>query len=358
MNSVDFNKLLATKELPNVITFFGEEDFLVFEAYKKFLQKVTSENTTVEIYDFEETKSKDKLHDILLNLESNSLFASRRIVVFKRLESIYTAKQKKDSRHPADILLERILLNMPSSVTSIFISFDSSLFGLSKKLAKASKATDELKKLHFPFNILLANHHWFEFPKLNESQIKKWVKARFEEYGFRPYEEVIETLLNNCNPNLWELSSEIEKISLSLSQSKELTPQHISLVISGMKEENVFQLIKYIARKDIANALVLTEKLMDYQNQQILIVTLLFRFFKNLLILTEESEKIKDNSALARAIGVPVFFFDDYAQGMRNYSQDEILKAINFITQTDLAMKSSSEDPKLLLNLLLYNILN
>ncbi len=356
----DFEKLISTNSIPNFVILFGEEDFLVFEAYKNLVNALNKKgDSSVEILDADEQKGKEKLFETVNSCLNSGFFQLQRIVVIKHIEKYYSGRTKKNKNDSIDNAFERFINSKLNDIFVVFITFEDSLNGLSKKIA-STKDTNSKNKIYeslkYPFNILLSKHKWFEFPKVYESQIKTWITNRFKQKGVAINEQIVDFILANCNLNLWEIDHEIEKIILYFGHKTILEIGEVAQIISGTKEHSVFQIISEIARRNASNAIELVQKILNTAKQEILVVNLIFKYFRNLLILLEESQKTRDKFQLAKAIGATPYFFDDYQEGLKNYSKIEIINAINLITDTDYLLKSSSNEPIFLLELLITNL--
>lgn len=351
----DLNLLLSKENVPSVITIFGEEDFLVYDAYRKLVEKITSlYEIKIQVVDPDSISNSEDLVEILQNFTTQGLFGERKLLVFKGIEQIFGGKAKKQKLQPSEELFQRIILSPPAGNFLIVLSFEQSLNGLTKKYKKDKQVLQDLK---FPFDILLHHHSWIEFPKLSSEQIKKWAIKKFDEYGIVVENGVVEYLLSILNPNLWEINTEIEKIKTFLGERKDLSLSDVLEISSGSKVLNVFEITSLLAKKDLASSIEFINKVLESSKQAILLTSIILKFYKNLLILTEEIKKNKDKTVLAKSIGVNPFFFEDYDVGLKKYSKQEIKDAIKEIVNLDLQLKSSSKDEAYLFATTLVKIL-
>ncbi len=346
--------LLSKKELPNVITFFGEEQFLVYDAYKKTYEKLLNKETSkVTIFDPDDNSNNISFLDLLLEFNSPDFFGGNKIFILKKPEKIFAQKVKKFKPGSTEELFRRIVLSPPFNGFLLVISFDANLFGLTRKVMNDKEA---LQNLRFPFNVLLSNHFWIEFPKMTAGQIKNWISNKFLEEGIKCEDGVVEYLFDVLNLDLWEIDSEIQKIITFLGQKKYLTLSEISQISSGNKGLNVFDIASLLARRDFEKTFIFVENFLKTSKQGILLNSIILKFFKNLLILTEEIKKTKDKFLLAKSIGVNLYFFEDYYLGLKNYSKDDIIEIIRELVNLELQLKSTSKDEVYLFETILLRI--
>ncbi|MCX7908283.1 MAG: DNA polymerase III subunit delta [Ignavibacteria bacterium] len=349
--------LLSQKKLPNIITLFGEEDFLVLEAYRKIVTKFTETHpeAQVEIYDVEELSEKEEFVEILDKVLASSFFFAEKLIVFKNIEKIFSKKSKKDKLDTHEFLLKRIILDPPENVFIIFISFDENLFGISKKYQKDKNIIEGLK---FPFDLLLKLHYWLEFPKMYENQIRNWFIQRAKEIGLFWDNDALDFFFENTNLSLWELNNELEKITSFLGNQKKVTLSILKSVLSVNKEINIFEITSLISKRDFSGSINFIEQVLSFSRQELLLLNLIYKYFKNLLVLFETSKESNDKNLLAKSIGVSYYFFEDYLIGLRNYSKNDVENALKSIAHVDHKLKSSAIDTKYLFYNLLWDIMN
>ncbi len=347
--------LFLQKKIPNFITIFGEESYFIYDA-SKLIQKRLFElypDLHFESYDLEELKSKKEFVDILERIQTPSFFSQHKLIVFKNIEKIFD-KRKKEKLEIHELIFKKILEAPPVDFFFLILTFDENLKGFSKKIQKEKSAFETLK---FPFNILLKQHYWIEFTKINENQINVWLRQRIKSLGFSIEDDVLDFFLANTNPNLWEINNEIEKLVTYLGDQKHISSSDLKSVLSGSKEINIFELTTLVAGKNYSEAIAFLERVLNFGKHELLLLSILFKFFKNLLIITEVKKNTSERGELSKAIGINPFFLDDYLLGLRNYSKDEIENALIEIVKVDQIFKTSSLDSKYLFFNLLSSVM-
>lgn len=342
-----FQELLQTKKFPSVITLFGEESFLVYEAYSLLLKKFQNEipNAQVEIFDLEEIKGKEEFVEVLEKISFPSFFFEEKLFVLKFIEKIFGKKTKKDKLEDYEIIFKHILENPRENVHLIIITFEESLNGLTKKFQVDKSVVGSLK---FPFDLLIKNHVWVEFPRMYESQLKNWLVKRVKEKGFTIDSDALDFFLENVNPNLWEINNELEKVITFLGTNKHINLQSLKIVLSGNNEINIFELTSLLSQRKLIEAVNFLDRVLSTSKQELLLLNIIYKFFRNLLVLTEVIKTTNDKNILAKSIGVSPYFINEYVLGLKNYSKSEIINALKEISNVDLLLKTSSLDSKFL----------
>ncbi|MFN3307118.1 MAG: DNA polymerase III subunit delta [Candidatus Kapaibacteriota bacterium] len=350
-------EIFRSKNIPYCYTIFGEEDYLVNQAYREYLSFFQNyfSDLQIEIFDLEDVKSSEELINIIDKQLVPSFFATTKLITFKGIEKFFNKKGRKSKTEPSEIALRRLLLNPTNNLSLLIISFDESLYGFTKKFLKDRNSTESLI---FPFNVLLSKYYWIEFPKLLANQIPSWVKSELDKLAFTIDKEALDFFLSNTNPNLWEMHNELEKVCAYLGDKKRITLDDLTTVLSGNKEINIFKITSMIARKDIANSFLFINKILSVSKQELLLLNIIYKFFKNLLVLFEISKKTKEKAVLAKSIGVSPYFLDDYLMGIRNFTKSEAESALSEIVKLDHQLKISSKDSKFLFFSLINKILS
>lgn len=348
-------EIFKNRNIPYCYTIFGEEDYLVYQAYYEFLGLFQNYflDAQIETFDFEDIKSTEELIDIIDKVISPTFFSSTKLVTFKGVEKLFSKKSKKSKIEPGEIAFKKLLLTPMDNVYLLFISFDESLYGFSKKFNKDKNSTESLI---FPYNLLLGKYPWIEFPKLLANQIPSWVRKELDSLGFTIDKEALDFFLMNTNNNLWEMHNELEKVCAFLGNKRHITLDVLADVLSGSKEINIFKITSIISMRDLANSFLFIDKILSVSKQELLLLNIIMKYFRNLLILFEISKKTTDKTVLAKSIGVSPFFLNDYLTGLRNFSKSEIENALNEIVLVDHKLKTSSKDSKYLFFSLLHTI--
>ncbi|MCX7879144.1 MAG: DNA polymerase III subunit delta [Ignavibacteria bacterium] len=353
---IEFNKFISRGNFTNnLFFFFGNEQFLVFDAYQQVRNRLVKEyKVEILVFDAEEEKSKEKLIDSLLFLRDEDFFLSKKLLVIKNIEKIYPIQSKKKKLDNFDLVFAEVLETKVFGNFIVVLSYDDKLSGLAKELSKNKNACENFA---FPFDFLFGGGAWFEFPKLSQQQIRSWLSKELARRDIVAEPAVVDFLLENSNFNLWELNSELEKIKSYLGEKKNLSISELTKIHSNTKETNVFEIISFVAQKDLDNSIKLVQLVIKKSHQELLLLSLLLKFFKNLLFLFDEIKTTRDRTLLAKSIGVQPYFMNDYFEGIQNYSKKEAEKAINYIVQADFLLKSSTIDPVNLLVFMLSKII-
>ncbi len=328
-------KSINFKQLPLILLIFGEEEFLVEEAIQTIIKKVAEngeKDFQFERYDAEGLS----LNDIANLASTASLLAIRRTILIKNFEEIIPrANSKKDFSNTS---FGKYLKNPSPDTFLILQANHSSLNGLSKQLNSSSKAST--KKLNFPFDIIVNNFNWLEFPKLWPNEYPNWVETRAKKMGLNLQPNVVELLISKSGDSLRNLANELDKLKIYADNKTNISLEDIIEIAGASKESTVFDLQKAVGLKQIDKSVKLLIDLLENDRQEMLILAILQKFFLILWKLSELDINI-NKYQLASQLGVNSFFLDDYLTASKKYPPTKIAFALNALMEADEQIKSS-----------------
>lgn len=349
--TIKSGKSLDYKALPRVLILFGEEEFLIEEAFKSIVEESIKSDEykfNFDLFDAEEI-AQDQLTDAC---EAYPMMSGKRVVAVRRLDKLLTGRQSKTN--PSKLI--KYLLN-PAETTVLIATCSIDKSGGIAKLwqSNPAKAEKKISTLKYPYNEVLAKHEWIEFPKVWDNQLPEWVISRFRNNQKTIVNDALQLFLAQINPDLREISSEIDKIISYVEDRKQINIDDISKVIGISKQYNVFELQKAISRRDTASAINIAGKILKTDKQEVLIITILTRFFKALWKLVEADKRL-DKYALASLVGVSPFFLSDYTTSLNYYHPNEIDSSFSHLAEADLRIKSTSTDGMLIIEELILKL--
>jgi len=200
-------------------------------------------------------------------------------------------------------------------------------------------------------------YEWIEFSKVWESSFSSWVLKRFKEKGKEIGSDAVEFLVANTTPTLRDLNSEIDKINLFTGDRKTISYDDVANVAGCSRVHNVFELQKAIGKRLLTQSIDILQNMLAYDKQEMLILTILARFFVTLWKLLEANTPGNDNFKVAELTGISPFFVPDYKEYLSKYKYYEIERALKLITKTDEKLKSSSVSTLYMLEKMLIRIM-
>ncbi len=355
------SSLVKSKELPPVILLFGEEEFLLEEAYASIFQAAMKKGVSdfnVDIVDGEELSA-----DQIVNMAAAfPMMGDLRVVVVKHFEKAVGGRRAKGvektplaaylrNPSPSTVL---ILMLTPGSTAQEELKGLSAL-GASSRLAE--KAQAKLKKLKFPFNQLIEQGAWIEFPRMYDRMILAWIGKRFASQGRDLSPDAAEFILGRTGNSLRDIANEIEKILTYVGSKKSIVLDDILSLVGDSREYNVFELQKAIGERNIRKSLDILQHILAADKAEILIISTLTRYFLSLWKLIDVARTGVNAFEISKQTGINSFFVPEYLGVLNNYKASEIEQSFFALRDADRRLKSSSGDTLLLLQETLLRIM-
>jgi DNA polymerase-3 subunit delta len=346
-------KKINFSEPPKILLVFGEEEFLVEEALHIIIDQLLKQSISefeLERYNAEELP----LSNLAEIANTSSLLANRRILFVKNAEKyLQKASSKKEvTKSPFAKYLEK-----PSENTILLLQAShSSLNGLTKQISGKTSSSSS-KKIGFPFDEIINNYNWLEFPKVWPNEYPKWIDNRAKKMGLSIQPAAIELLISKAGDGLRNLANELEKLFVYLNGRTVVTLDDVMEIAGSSKDYTVFDLQKSIAMKKLDSTIKILIELLRYDRQEMLILTILQKFFIVLWKLSE-LDLNTNKYQLASKLGINAFFLDDYLLAIKKYPPEKIAHALNALMEADVNIKSSGADNLYIMISTVYKILS
>ena len=180
---------------------------------------------------------------------------------------------------------------------------------------------------------------YFEADKMYENQLPAWITKYVKQKEFRISEAAVQLLADNIGNHLHSLANALDKLMILLPNGGEISPTLIEENIGISKDFNVFELQKALGEKNILKANQIANFFAANEKDNPLVVTIgvLFSYFSKIMQYHYLSDKSK--MAVAGALKINPFFYDDYTKAARNYSAGKTMKIISYLREYDLKAK-------------------
>ena len=187
----------------------------------------------------------------------------------------------------------------------------------------------------------------FESKKLYESMIPAFIRNYVKSCGASIEEKACQMMVENIGSDLNRLTSEIDKVIISLKNSDKLiTDAIVEREIGVSKDFNGFELKDALVNKDALKA----NRIINYFNNKpqkgkpqggnvFSLIPLIFNYFQNLMIVYYTSGE-KNERGIAATLGLKgTWEAKDYITGLRNFSPGKVMGIIAKIRETDTKLK-------------------
>ncbi len=201
----------------------------------------------------------------------------------------------------------------------------------------------------------------FESKKKKDSDLVPFIISYFKSKGYATDIKAASMIADNIGSDLNRMTSEIEKVILSLDKTEtRISPDIVESRIGVSKDFNAFELKSALINKDIFKA----NQILNYFDKNnkagsvYSLVPLLFNYFQNLMIAYYTPGKKNENSIAAWLELKGGWAAKDYIVGMKNYSGVKVMQIISKIREIDAKSKGienpNTTEGELLRELIFY----
>lgn len=201
----------------------------------------------------------------------------------------------------------------------------------------------------------------FESKKITEANAGKIILDYVTEKGCTINTKAISMLKDFIGTDVARLFGEINKLTILLADSKEITPELIEKNIGISKDYNNFELENALREKNAIKAM----KIIDYfeknpkNNPTVLTTSIIFSFFSNLLLVHTSKDK-SEHGLMEQLDSKSPYRVKIFMEATRYYSASGCVATIEYLREFDTKSKgiNSRQNEYALLKELIYKILH
>ena len=194
-----------------------------------------------------------------------------------------------------------------------------------------------------------------EFARQDTGELVKWVRRRFRSLDKEISPSLASELIFLCGDLMTNLVGEIGKIA-AYAKGGEITREDIDAVATPQLDTVVFRMTDAIGAKNFDRAAQVLGELYQMQEHPIKIMGALGRQLRQLYSARLALDRGKGAACLAELWGMRPFQAEKVLGAARRFSLDWCRRAVIRCGQTDLAMKSTGQDPRELFTTLLLEL--
>lgn len=321
-----------------IIFLYGADSFrskrLVTDMKNKFIKEIDAESNSLSFIDGQNTD----LKEIAEKLNTGSLFTKKRMII---IANIFKNKKTK-------IFAELLnYLTTTAEEDGLIIIFKDDDLGSKKTPLKA-----DAKKL---FSFLSKQKFVQEFKPLTSAGLLKFIKEEVSLYNKSIEEKTALDLIKKTNGDLWLIAQGIKKAAL-ITDNQIITQQEMQEVSSEVFNENIFALTDAIGIKNKKLALKLLEEQYAAGLSDEYLIAILTRQFKLLIAANAALTAGLKPNEIASKLSLHPFVAQKAVTQAKNFNQSQLKTYFNKVIALDSLNKTSSNDIKSELVLLLANM--
>lgn len=321
-----------------IIFLYGADTYrsrrMLQEMKKKFIKDTDPDSQSLNMVDGQATN----LKEIAEKINTGSLFVKKRLII---IENIFKNKKEKIFGELASYLKK-----FSGSEETIIIFVDEDLDGKNKSLKV------DAKKL---FTFLGKQKYVQEFQLLSGLQLLNFIKNEAQNYKKEISTSAASTLINLTGGDLWQVASEIKKLSFHAAD-KIISENEVKEMVTGSYSEDIFALSDALSTRNKALALRLLEEQYSAGLSDEYLIAMLIRQFKILLQIREALDNKVSPNDLANQLKIHPFVAKKGTLQARNFNALSLKNYLNSLINLDFLNKNSQTDIKTELTLLISSL--
>lgn len=330
----DFHRKLQSGQISPLYLFEGAETYLRDQAVKKLTDVAV--DASVRDFNFAAISvSQGDLDEALALAKQFPMISARRMIVVTGFEAISDDDQLE--------LLKNYLRNPVETSVLVFVSDGlDNRRNISTMLRKACEIVS--------------------FEPLDErGGAPTWIRDYVTRGGCSIDQASAAYLVGTVGVDLLRLSNELDKLIAFVGDRGRITQDEIDELVRHSREHSNFELTDAVVEGNRKKALNLLHKIFDnasesQQSLSLMILGAIASNYRKMLGAKELMKQNAPNSEVAKLVGLPPFKVGQFNEQVRRIETSQLLKGMERIAATDVALKTSMATPRLLLEVLICEL--
>lgn len=333
----DFKREIAKGEFQRFYLLYGDEKYLVKHYTNVLVNKITGKKT--DTFDYLKLGSSASLEDIYSACEQIPVFSEYKCVLVTDydIEGLSESDFKELDGYCKDISPSTVLIfSMPTRVS------DSKKSGKLKRLIATAEKTGIAA----------------EFPKKGDIALEKQLTAWAEKAGCTLTAINASKIIAMCGTDMTLLRNELHKLT-AYADGSEITQEIIELLCVKNTETRIFALSDCIMQGNFKGAYEQLGQLFEQNEKPEVILSALGSVYIDMYRMRAAGESGKTAADVAGDFkyGKRDFVLKKANANAKRYTTATLRKILDILLQTDVKMKSSRADSRILLETLITGLM-
>ncbi|MCA1057986.1 DNA polymerase III subunit delta [Rossellomorea aquimaris] len=334
---IDTWKKIEKSQFAAIYLVYGNESFIINETKQRIVSRAISEEEmdfNFSSYDLEETPIEVAIEDA----ETFPFMGEKRVVILQNPVFLTAEKTKEKVEHNIKRFEQYIQSPAPYTILVITANYE--------KLDERKKITKSLKKLA----------EVVEAKKLNEQELKSWVRERAAGNNVQIDEDAVELLLTLAGTNLMMLTQELDKLSLYASDTNRIDVAVVERLTARSLEQNIFTLVDKVVHRRIDEALRIYYDLLKQNEEPLKILAILAGQFRLIYGVKELSRRGYGQQKIASTLKVHPFRVKLAAGQAKHFNDKQLALIIDLLSQGDYEIKTGQIKKELMIEMFLFKL--
>lgn len=195
-----------------------------------------------------------------------------------------------------------------------------------------------------------------EFNKLSGAKLENWIKREVEKRDGKIEEAAAQRLAVSVGNDLWQMANEIEKLIAFSGGSQTIKSNNIDEMVKAKVNVDIFNTVDVLTKRDKREVLRLLHQHLDRGENELYLMSMFVRQFRNLLIIKDLMEKGIAFYELSKKTGLHPFVVKKTWEQTSGFTLDGLKKIYSKLLDLDLAIKVGKMDSRTALDVLVMGI--
>ena len=327
-------KLDIRQKTPRRLYFFHGEEVFLLHHYLEQLRRLLVDELTESFNSHKLTGENFDIRSFADAVENLPMMADN---TFVWVDEIDIFKMNESDREK----MVDILSDIPDYCTVVF-TYETTAWKPDKRLKKLWDAVQK-------------NGTIVEFPKQSQRDLIAWVTRHFAANGKRISTDLCAYLIDITGGTMTALAGEIGKIC-AYSGADAIVKTDIDAVTEPVLDAVVFQMTDLLGQNAYGPALTKLRQLLKMQQEPLAILGAISAHFRRMGTARTLSDNGRQYGELMRLCGLSDYAARKTMSAATRFSAQFYANTAQLILQTDLAMKTSVDDPQRLLEVLVMQL--
>lgn len=298
-----------------IYALYGIELNLIEDFINKLIKEKNIE--TIIKYDLDNSN----IEDIIEDSSYDDLFCNKKLIIVNNSNFLNNKTTEGFE------ILEKYLLNPNINNILIFILNE-----------------EKINEKNSIVNIIKEKYNVMEFNKLKGSFLEKYIKNEFEKENYNIDSSSIKMIMELLNEDLSLIKNEIIKLKLYKIIEKEINIEDVKNVISKLPEDNIFELVNAVVKRDKKSCFNIYKDLINRKEDEIKILGAIasqIRLLYQVKVLMEDGYK-KDE--IASSLNSHPYRIQLAIQSSIKFTGETLLNLLSELSDIDFKIKSGIID--------------
>lgn len=314
-------KEIHNGQIAPIYCIYGEETYLIDETINRLKQQLNkNEETEITYFDLEESP----VDFVLDEADTFPFLSEKKLIIAKNASFLNAARDKEKIDHDLK-RLEHWLSHPPDFSITVFVA-------PYEKLDERKKITKKIKEHSVVIHA----------QSLSVNDLGVWIQNEFQSYGKKIDDKVLDKLVEMVGPNMKQLQSEIEKISLYLGEETVVTSQIVEELVAKTLEHDAFKMLNAYLSRNHKEAIEIYHDLLRQKEEPIMLVGLLASNIRTMNNTYYLQKKGYSGTQIAKILKIHPYRVKLMLEQRNRPTEERLLKALHQLAEIDLKLKSVS----------------